>query len=327
MNLRMMQTDSQLRAIIRAQTEIAATELDLKAGMQLIADRAQELTRASAGVIELAEDDEMVYMVTTGEATPYLGTRLKVAESLSGLCVREGRTLRSDDTSKDPRVDAEACRRVSAASMICVPLVHKGTTIGVLKVYSPESDHFEEHDVEALNLLSELIAAHMTHATLYELESYESRRDELTTLPNRRAFEERLPVEVARASRSQSALSLCLLDLDGFKAVNDQLGHPAGDQVLRSVAAILDASRVADDCFRIGGDEFAILMPETTPRQARVAAERIAAQVLEAMPEGRAIGVSFGIAGTTDPDAEALFATADAELLATKNRLHGRSGE
>ena len=66
------QTESELRAIIRTQTEIAATELDLHAIMQLIAERAQELTRASAGVIELAEEDEMVYAVTTrrGDALP-----------------------------------------------------------------------------------------------------------------------------------------------------------------------------------------------------------------------------------------------------------------
>jgi len=101
----------------------------------------------------------MVYTVTTGEATPYLGTRLRIDSSLSGLCVREGRVLRSDDTADDPRVDAEASRRVNARSMICVPLVHQGETVGVLKVYSPEVHRFDEGDVETLELLSELIAA------------------------------------------------------------------------------------------------------------------------------------------------------------------------
>lgn len=130
-------TAEQLRAIIRTQTEIAASDLDPEAIMQLIADRARELTRASAGVIELAEGEEMVYAVTSGEAAPYLGTRLQQATSLSGRCVHEGRVLRSDDTAEDPRVDAEACRRVRAASMICVPLTHRGEVVGVLKVYSP----------------------------------------------------------------------------------------------------------------------------------------------------------------------------------------------
>jgi diguanylate cyclase len=319
------QTDGQLRAIIRTQTEIAATDLDLKTIMQVIAERGQELTRASAGVIELAEGEEMVYTVTTGEATPYLGTRLRVDSSLSGLCVREGQVLRSDDTADDPRVDAEASRRVNARSMICVPLLHQGKTVGVLKVYSPETDHFDDGDVETLEMLSELIAAHMSHASLYEVESHDNRHDALTALCNRRAYEERLPVEVARASRSERPLSLCLFDLDGFKGVNDRLGHPAGDEVLRSVAKILDESRVADDCFRIGGDEFAIVMPETPPEEAGLAAERIAEAVRAAHLGDGAIGISFGIAATVEPDAQALLAAADAELLAAKDRLYGRT--
>jgi diguanylate cyclase len=315
---------AQLRAIIRTQTEIAASDLDPQAIMGLIADRAQELTRASAGVIELAEGEEMVYAVTTGEATPFLGTRLKRATSLSGLCVREGEVLRSDDTGDDPRVDAEACRRVNAGSMLCVPLAHHGETVGVLKVYAPDAHHFGDGDVETLELLSELIAAQLSHANLFEAESRDSRSDALTGLANRRAFEERLPVELSRFSRGGRPLSLCLLDLDGFKGVNDRLGHPAGDEVLRQVARILETSRVADDCFRIGGDEFALLMPGTSEEEATIAAERIAEAVRGAnLADGR-IGISFGIATSVDLDGEALLANADRELLAAKDRLYQR---
>jgi diguanylate cyclase (GGDEF)-like protein len=319
-------TAEQLRAIIRTQTEIAASDLDPAAIMQLIAERAQELTRASSGVIELAEGEEMVYAVTSGEATPYLGTRLQMATSLSGRCVLEGRVLRSDDTAADPRVDAEACRRVRAASMLCVPLAHQGETVGVLKVYSPDAHHFDDGDVETLELLSDLIAAHISHANLFEAESYQGRRDPLTGLPNRRAFEERLPVELARAVRSARPLSLCLLDLDGFKAVNDNLGHPAGDEALRAVAEILGRARLSDDCFRIGGDEFAVLMPETAAEEARVAARRIAEQVKAAGLGGGRLGVSFGVAGGSDLDGPALLDAADRELLAAKDRLYGRAG-
>jgi GGDEF domain-containing protein len=204
--------------------------------MQLIAQQAQELTRASSGVIELAEGEEMVYAVTSGEATPYLGTKLQKRQSLSGRSVFEGRVLGSDDTAADERVDAEACHRVQAASMIGVPLSHQGETVGVLKVYAPEPHHFDAGDVETLELLSELIAAQLSHANLFETESRQSRNDALTGLSNRRAFEERLPIELARASRNGRPLALCLLDLDGFKGVNDRLGHPA---VLRAVARIL----------------------------------------------------------------------------------------
>jgi diguanylate cyclase (GGDEF)-like protein len=316
--------ERQLRAIIRTQTEIAASDLDLNARMQLIAERAQELTRSSAGVIELAEVDEMVYAVTTGEAGPYLGTRLRMDSSLSGLSVMEGRVLRSDDTSDDARVDAEACVQVNAASMICVPLVHQGETLGALKVYSPEPHHFDVGDVETLELLSELIAAQLSQAGPYEVQSHDSRHDALTALPNRRAFEERLAVEVARSSRYEHPFSLCLLDLDGFKGVNDRLGHPAGDEVLRAVARILDESRVTDDCFRLGGDEFAVVMPETTAKEAGIAAARIAQRVREAKLGDGAIEISYGVAGITDADPASLLAAADAKLLAAKDRLHGR---
>jgi len=210
--------------------------------------------------------------------------------------------------------------------MICVPLAHRDLSVGVLKVYAPTAHHFDDGDVETLELLSELIAAHISHANLFEAESQEGRRDTLTGLPNRRAFEERLPVELARASRTGQPLALCLLDLDGFKGVNDRLGHPAGDEVLRAVAQILDASRVADDCFRIGGDEFAIVMPETTAEEARLAVERIAAEVSVAHLAEGAIGASFGVAAGADRDSEALIAAADEELLAAKDRLYGRSG-
>ncbi len=314
-----------LRAIIETQTEIAASDLDLEAVMKLIASRGQELTGASAGVIEIADGDEMVYRVTTGEATPFLGVRLKIDASLSGRCVREERVLRSDDTSIDPRVDAEACKRVNARSMLCVPLIHQGETVGVLKVYSPHPHNFGDSDVETLELLSELIAAHMSHASIFAAEMHGARHDGLTGLPNRRAYEERLPVEIARASRYGWPLSLCLLDLDGFKKINDSLGHPAGDRALQQVAALIDESRLTDDGFRIGGDEFALLMPKTCREDAERAAVRLSKAIREIGMSDGTLGASFGVAEGHD-DPAVLHALADERLLAAKDRLYRRSG-
>jgi diguanylate cyclase (GGDEF)-like protein len=313
-----------LRAIIQTQTEIAASDLDLDVLMELIASRAQELTRGTAGVIELADGDEMVYWTTTGEATPFLGVRLKMESSLSGLCVAEGRVLRSDDTDTDPRVDSEACRRVNARSMLCVPLIHQDETVGVLKVYAPDPHHFSDSDVETLELLSGLVAAHMSHASLFAAEAHVGRHDALTGLLNRRAYEERLPVEISRASRFGRPLSLCLFDLDGFKKINDTLGHPAGDRALQQVAALIDESRHTDDGFRIGGDEFAILMPQTELEDAELAAARLCKAIEEIGMSDGSLGASFGVAeGPTDPTA--LHAMADERLLAAKDLLHRRS--
>jgi diguanylate cyclase (GGDEF)-like protein len=313
-----------LRAIIATQTEIAGSDLDLLAAMSLIAERSQELTRASGAVVEIVDGEEMVYEVTTGDATPYLGMRLALADSLSGLCVEEGRLLRSDDTSVDPRVDGDACQRVGAASMICVPLSHRREPVGVLKVYSNLVANFTDDDVETLELLTDLIAAQISHATRFEVEAYENRHDSLTGLYNRRAYEERLAVETSRATRYEQPLSICLLDLDGFKDLNDRHGHAAGDEVLCDVARLIDDSRVADDAFRIGGDEFAVLMPQTAPTEARIAAERLARRIVDAKLGGGSIGVSFGIAaGSSDPELSHL--AADTALLRAKDRLYGQS--
>ncbi len=310
-----------LRAIIQTQTEIAASDLDLDAVMELIARRAQDLTLASGGVIEIADGDEMAYRVTTGEATPFLGVRLKMAGSLSGRCVKEEKVLRCDDTAKDPRVDNEACQRVGALSMLCVPLIHQEETVGVLKVYAGRVNNFDDGDVETLELLSELIAAHMSHATLFAAEVHGGRHDALTGLLNRRAYEERLPVEIARANRYAWPLSLCLLDLDGFKKLNDTLGHPSGDRALQQVAALIDESRLSDDSFRIGGDEFALLMPKTCREDAEIAAARLSEQIRHIGMSDGSLGTSFGVAeGASDP--AALHAMADERLLAAKERLY-----
>ena len=191
-----------LRAIIKAQTDIASADLDARGVMQLVAERACGITRATAGVIEIPDGDEMVYVVTTGEATPYLGIRLKRDDSLSGLCLSQSDVLHCEDSESDPRVDHEACRRVHARSMICVPLRHRLSVVGVLKVYSPEPGRFDRQDIQTLEMLSDLVAAQIARADLYELEATQNRTDALTGLLNRRAYEERLAVECARAARS-----------------------------------------------------------------------------------------------------------------------------
>jgi diguanylate cyclase len=309
-----------LMAIIKAQSEIAASDLDTNQVMHLVATRAQEITGATSAVIEIPDGDEMVYAVTAGEATPYLGIRLDRQASLSGLSLDQDQVLYCEDTEIDPRVERAASRRVNARSMISVPLRHAGEAVGVLKVYSPEPRRFGPADIETLQLLSEAISAQMAHASLYELRAKESRTDALTGLLNRRAYEERRVIEAARSARYGHSLALCLFDLDGFKGVNDHLGHPAGDEVLQGVAKVIGSSRLTDDTFRIGGDEFAVLMPETTLQGGTIAAERLIAAVAAAQLGGGAVTASYGVAATTG-DALSLHDAADRALLAAKDRL------
>jgi diguanylate cyclase (GGDEF)-like protein len=309
-----------LLAIIETQNQIAATALDLDAVMKLVVERAGSLTCANAAVIELADGDEMVYHVGAGAAAEHVGLRLRVDSSLSGLCVRQGRTLHCRDASADDRVNLDACRRVGAMSMVCVPLSHDGRVIGVLKVYDPRPNAFVSDDVATLDLLSGVIASHMAHASDFAEQFHGSRHDALTGLPNRRALDERLAAEMALGSRHGGQLTLGLLDLDRFKEVNDTLGHPAGDAVLRAVAKNV-SYRAEASAYRLGGDEFALLLFETTPEGARVAMERIALMIATD-PECRGVGGSWGLAFYQAGDEPAgLLARADAALYEAKHRV------
>lgn len=134
--------------------------------MTLITAEAQRLSRAVGAAVELAEGDEMVYRAATGATESYLGLRLKIATSLSGLCVRTGEILKCDDSESDPRVDREACRKVGVRSMLVVPLHHGERVVGVLKVMSDVPGLFTDTDAQTLQLLAGLMGSAMARAEL-----------------------------------------------------------------------------------------------------------------------------------------------------------------
>lgn len=309
-----------LLAIIETQSDIVGAALDLDAVMALVTHRARALLGAAAAVVELVDGEEMTYHVGSGTAAEYAGLRIPIAGSLSGECVTHGELLHCEDASTDGRVDLDACRRVGAMSLVCVPLGHDGRTVGVLKVYDPRPRAFGPGDVETLRLLSAVIGAHMAHADDFEQQRRESRHDALTGMSNRRSFDERLGAEVARIRRYGGDLALCMLDLDGFKTVNDSFGHAAGDAVLRGVARNFARLRGEDEAFRVGGDEFAVLLVGATAEAARIVAERIAAAVDED-PACRGVGISFGIATLANGDPTEMIAAADAALYAAKGTV------
>ncbi|MCC6216859.1 MAG: diguanylate cyclase [Polyangiaceae bacterium] len=151
--------------------------------------------------------------------------------------------------------------------------------------------------------------------------------DPLTGLANRRAFEDALARELDRWRRYRSRLSLVSVDVDHFKRVNDQHGHSAGDSALRAVAALLRlGTRATDTVFRVGGEELAILLPETGLREAADVAERLRASIASheiALREGASLRctASFGVAGLELLDAvtgDALVEAADRAVYAAK---------
>ena len=158
-----------------------------------------------------------------------------------------------------------------------------------------------------------------------------ARRDALTGLGNRLRLEETLEVEVARARRQNSPLSLIIGDLDGFKAINDMSGHAGGDECLRRVAAAVgEASRTEDQCFRWGGDEFVVVLPETSEPEAAEVRRRVCTAASEACagPDGGAVRLTCGTAelGPED-DVRSLLAAADEVLFRFKRPEERVSGE
>jgi diguanylate cyclase (GGDEF)-like protein len=147
--------------------------------------------------------------------------------------------------------------------------------------------------------------------------------DELTGLRNRRAFEERLAFEFSMARRKGRELSVVLVDADNFKNVNDQLGHQAGDSVLRQVAKVLlETVRLTDLAVRFGGEEFAVILPESDERSAQLWCVRLQKALAEAAWEHLPVTVSMGVAGMTPAcvDGSHLVAMADEALYRAKRK-------
>jgi diguanylate cyclase (GGDEF)-like protein len=195
-----------------------------------------------------------------------------------------------------------------------------GEVIGILWADEPEDRLLPSRDaLQALRVFAnQASAAIVTSAHLRELR-FLADHDPLTRLLNRRAFVEHLDGEVARALRYDRSFSLVVCDLDDFKELNDRLGHPAGDDALQTFArALHSALRRGDEAFRIGGDEFALLLAEATEEDAREVIGRVTTQLTS-------VRASFGVASCPDHarDTQTLFRLADAALYEAKRNGTG----
>jgi diguanylate cyclase (GGDEF)-like protein len=312
-----------LLEIIQAQGEIAAGELDQERAMQMIVKRVPELIGADGALIDSPDGDRLVFRAGSGVDSHLIGWQYPRVASLSGLALQRRSVLISRDTWVDHRVEYATCRRLKARSLLCAPLVHLEEELGTLTAFSTRPYAFDQKDREAIGLIGSSLSAHLHHAAGFSVAAHLSLHDHLTGLQNRRAYEMRLETETTKARRREHELSLCLLDLDRFKQVNDRFGHVAGDEVLRAVARGFDNRRLSDDAFRIGGDEFAVIFPGAGTVAARSAIRRMVDELdlggLAA--RGISFGVSFGIAaGETDP--KALHAAADEQLTTAKRLRH-----
>jgi diguanylate cyclase (GGDEF)-like protein len=222
------------------------------------------------------------------------------------------------DPATDPRL---ASLLPGARNLVIVPLFAEGHPVGVVALERGGGiSHIPRWAVSMVQQVASHGALALHNAWLLEEVQRMAETDPLTGLANRRVFEKALEREIARASRTGQPVSLLMLDADHFKRYNDRFGHPAGDDLLRSLAgALVEHSRAFDTVARYGGEEFAVILPECSVEEAYSVAERL--RLVSSAVEGRtSITLSGGVA--TFPvharDGAALIEAADGALYESK---------
>jgi diguanylate cyclase (GGDEF)-like protein len=300
-----------LRSLVGAQS--------VEAVLGRIVTDLRELVPCTDVVIwELLADEQLAPTLVDGDDEDELQRlRIAVGEGITGMAVLRQELIRSNDAHLDSRAGHVPGTDQQPEAIVCVPLTARQVRLGALSLYRlGENRAFTWDEIELVRQFADVaaIALHNAH-TLAEFQRL-ALTDDLTGLANRRRFREELHAQCAAAARHGAQLSLLLLDVDNFKEINDRLGHVAGDDVLRTIAATLRSRlRASDLPARIGGDEFAVLLPQTSAAEAETVAASLSSSIEQASTSVP-LHVSVGMA--TCADEALLFAKADRALYATK---------
>jgi diguanylate cyclase (GGDEF)-like protein len=276
-----------------------AESVDLDEVLARTLEAARRLPGADAALISLETNDGPPILGASGLPAESIELPLYVPRGRGG---EEHRSIElsfryADDDGTDALEGPEDELRIRHG--LGVPLADSIGRLGFLTVYSAERRHrFGPDELHRLEQLAERAAPAIENARRFREARQLADLDALTGMHNRRFFHQALEREVSRARRYDRALSLIIMDLDDFKQVNDRLGHLAGDEVLAVASErIQGAVRTADIPCRIGGDEFAIILPESALADAHLLFSRIEDAIAQA-PVGQAerLGISGGIA-------------------------------
>jgi diguanylate cyclase (GGDEF)-like protein len=208
-------------------------------------------------------------------------------------------------------------------SNICVPITYQREVLGVLNLDSfSREDAFSQRDLQLAEAFAQQIATTIRQVLYRQALERNVVTDPLTHLGNRAGFNRQLKEELASAQRHDYPLSLIMMDLDGFKKINDTFGHQAGDEALVEVAeALRRERRQGDGLYRWGGDEFAVILPRTDATGAALAAARYLKAIHDTTVHGISLGASIGIASypADGKDSESLLKKADDLMYAHKH--------
>ena len=218
-----------------------------------------------------------------------------------------------------------------SGGIVSIPLMTGEDVIGVMNMARWSKAGFRPSELRLLGLLADQAALAIMNASLHEVVASQAMSDALTSLPNRRAIDARLEDDVRRSARYGHQFAVLMMDLDGFKLINDTYGHATGDQILRQFAQFMSLQQRASDFLaRYGGDELIVILPETNQEAAQLAVQYIRERMSSfefLLPDGTKcrLGVSGGIAiyPTHAVSASDLLRAADEALYRAKRQARG----
>lgn len=311
-----------------------ASSLELGEILSRIMEKVKAMIKAEAWSVLLIDKEtgELVFEKTSTRKTREMQkTRMKLGEGIAGWVAREGIPVVVPDVSKDERFMGKIDKAVlfQTKSLICVPMTIKNEVLGVLEfVNKTTGDPFNREDLDLLMRLVDLTAVAVERTSLYQKMTELALTDDLTKLFNSRYLNRTIDIEIQRSTRYKTSVSLIFMDIDYFKRINDQYGHLIGSKVLVEMGQLLLKSlRSVDIVARYGGDEFVIVLPQTTPSAAAVIAERMRKSIEQntfLKKEGFALKLtaSFGVASYPESarSKEELIKIADEAMYSVKHQ-------
>ena len=307
------------------------SEQSLGALLERIADTLAELIPYEDVHIYEADEAkrELRAVLARGDwADEVMSESFSFGEGITGWAVDHREAVLANQAHLDPRVRFVPGTPIEPEALIAVPLVTRGQLKGTLNIYRVGEDAaFSDEEFLLAKRFGDAAALAIDNAHIRARLEHQAETDALTGLYNHRAFHDRLRQELLRASAAHENVSVVMLDLDDFKKVNDVYGHGIGDQLLQQVADVLRKTvRATDVVCRVGGEEFAVIMPSGDMRSSTALAERIGDELakLEADAVGKlsvSTGIAIGPVNAANP--RELVACAEAAMMTAKTRGKG----